>query len=43
MGRRRARRALKIADRMHVRYDLDLEYLHPAELRMYAEWDGGLN
>jgi hypothetical protein len=37
------RRALKVSDQMHIRYDLDAEYLHPAEIRMYAEWDGRLN
>ncbi len=37
--RRTARRSLKVADRMHIRYDLSQEYIHPAEERMYREAD----
>lgn len=37
--RRLARRSLKASDAMHVRYDLSLEYIHPAEERAYREAD----
>ncbi len=37
--RRRARRSLKVADRMHVRYGLTREYLHPAEMWVYRYGD----
>ncbi len=37
--RRLARRSMKVADAKHVRYDLSLEYLHPAEERAYRDLD----